>query len=142
VGRRRLLAARAVNRGIGCAFSSVDTKEGIMAEPMETTFVDVEDEAGIERLFDRSREAPIVVFKHDPWCSISLVAQRKLRALGREVPTIDVADSRSLSLGLADRVGVKHESPQVLILRHGRAVWSASHGAITAAAVDQALDEA
>jgi bacillithiol system protein YtxJ len=36
----------------------------------------------------------------------------------------------------------RHESPQVIVLRQGRAIWSASHDAITAQAVATALQEA
>jgi hypothetical protein len=37
---------------------------------------------------------------------------------------------------------VRHESPQVIVLRAGRAAWSASHFRITADAVRGALDAA
>ena len=40
---------------------------------------------------------------------------------------------------IEERTGVQHESPQVILLDHGRAAWSASHYAITAQAVDVAL---
>jgi bacillithiol system protein YtxJ len=44
-----------------------------------------------------------------------------------------------LAAELARRTGVRHESPQVLLLRGGRAAWSASHAAVTAEAVERAL---
>jgi len=105
-----------------------------------TAFVPVAEAAAMDALFSRSVHEPVLVFKHDPWCIISVVAHRELSQLGGEIPTVDVAGARELSLGLAERTGVRHESPQVLILRDGEAVWSASHGAITAAAVARALE--
>lgn len=110
-----------------------------MSDRQTTTFRQITDQTEIEHLFAHSETEPVLVFKHDPWCSISLMAQRRLAKLDREVPTIDVAGNRALSLGFADQIGVRHESPQVLVLRDGAAVWSASHGAITATAVEEAL---
>ncbi len=104
-----------------------------------TVFVPVADSAAMDALFARSAHEPVLVFKHDPWCIISVVAHRELSQLGGEIPTVDVAGARALSLGLAERTGVRHESPQVLVLRDGEVVWLASHGAITAVDVARAL---
>lgn len=54
---------------------------------------------------------------------------------------IVVQQSRSLSREVETRTGVRHESPQTIILRHGKAVWSASHYDITADGVERALSE-
>jgi bacillithiol system protein YtxJ len=42
-----------------------------------------------------------------------------------------VQRSRALSDRLARLVGVRHESPQVLILVNGRAAWHTSHAGVT-----------
>lgn len=110
-----------------------------MVSSTDTDFLSVTDQAAVDALFARSRDEPVLVFKHDPWCIVSIVAQRELSRLGGAIPTIDVAGSKPLSLGLADRTGVRHQSPQVLILRDGRVAWSASHSAVTADAVARAL---
>ncbi len=62
--------------------------------------------------------------------------------LGGDVPLVDVRRAHDVSDEIARRTGVRHESPQVIVLRDGRAVWSASHGAITAGAVRAAGDRA
>ncbi len=107
----------------------------------ETRFVPVTEQEEVEALFAASREAPVLLFKHDPYCIVSLMALQELERLGGEIPTVNVAGSRTLSLGLAARTGVKHESPQVLVLRDGAAAWAASHGRITAGAVAEAMGE-
>lgn len=38
---------------------------------------------------------------------------------------------------IAARTGIRHESPQVIILRCGAVVWSASHGDIKASAIQR-----
>lgn len=57
------------------------------------------------------------------------------------VSLVDVARQRDLARRIAEQTGIRHESPQVLVLRDGVAVWSASHRAITAAAVAAALQQ-
>lgn len=108
---------------------------------METRFVPVSDVDDWERLRERSKREAVLVFKHDPPCSISVVAYRQLSRLGWEIPTIDVKRAKMLSLAVAEETGVRHESPQVIVLRDGEASWSASHFAITADAVAEAMAE-
>ena len=81
----------------------------------------------------------MVLFQHDPFCGGSAIAYRQLARLSGAIPLIDVARSQPLSRAIAVRTGIRHESPQVLVLRDGRAVWSASHSAITADVVQRAL---
>ena len=45
-----------------------------------------------------------------------------------------------MSLAVADRTGVAHESPQVICLVGGKAVGHASHHAITVAGLKRMLD--
>jgi bacillithiol system protein YtxJ len=42
-----------------------------------------------------------------------------------------VIEDRSLSLRVAQAIGVGHESPQVILLHKGKAVWHTSHWSIT-----------
>jgi bacillithiol system protein YtxJ len=51
---------------------------------------------------------------------------------------VRVIQERPVSLALAERVGMQHQSPQALLIHEGRAVWSASHRAITSAALQNA----
>ena len=108
---------------------------------METNFNPVEDAAALERLLARSHEGPVLLFKHSSTCPISARAYREMRAVKSPVSIVVVQQSRELSREVAARTGVPHESPQALVLRNGRAVWSASHFEVTADAVEQAMRE-
>lgn len=44
-----------------------------------------------------------------------------------------VIEDRPVSNEIAARLGVKHESPQAILVRGGKAVWHASHRQVTAA---------
>jgi bacillithiol system protein YtxJ len=108
---------------------------------METQFKTVADEETLEELFARSHEGPVVIFKHSNTCPISAMAYSRMKQLDEGVSLIVVQQSRELSRTIESRTGVRHESPQVLVLRRGQPVWTASHFDITAEAVQQAVKE-
>ena len=111
---------------------------------MGDEFLPVPDLAALERLFARSHAAAVLLFNHDPGCGGSARAYGELRQLGGghgPIGLIDVRVARAVTAEVARRTGVRHESPQVLLLRDGHAVWSTSHGGVRAAAVARALAE-
>ena len=108
--------------------------------PATARFHPLTDDAW-EEWCEQSRHCPVVLFKHDPYCGISSAAHDRVARLDREVALVDVADQKPLSMRVARETGVRHESPQVLVLRDGKAVWSASHWSITAAAIERAVKQ-
>ena len=108
---------------------------------METQFTTVADEEALEELFARSQEGPVVIFKHSNTCPISAMAYGRMKEFGSGVALVVVQQSRELSREVEARTGVRHESPQVLVLRRGEPVWTASHFDITAEAVRRAVTE-
>ena len=105
-------------------------------------FIAVSDAEELERLFVRSHEEPVVVFKHSQTCPISSAAYAEMRRLGREVALVVVQRARDISREVEKRTGIRHESPQALVLAGGVVVWSDSHWGVTAERVDEALREA
>lgn len=102
---------------------------------MERPFIPVTTPEAVENLFAQSREHPVILFKHDTSCPISKAAYGELQQMTQDVAIIDVAQAQDLSDDIEARTGITHESPQVIVLRDGKAVWSASHYDITYAAV-------
>lgn len=85
-----------------------------------------------------------LVFKHSTRCPISAGARREMDSLlhgGEPVPVylVDVNGQREVSDYVAERTGVAHQSPQVIVLRAGRAGWHADRFDITADAVREGL---
>ena len=77
-----------------------------------------------------------ILYKHSPTCWISAMAQIAVQQFAIEHPDtpvyeVDVLRNRPLSRTLAETLAVPHESPQVIVLRHGEPVWTASHLDIT-----------
>ena len=93
----------------------------------------------LEDLIARSRQEPVVIFKHSTTCPISADAYKEMARFTGDVALIEVQNAREVSRELEARTGVDHESPQVIILRNGRAVWHASHWKIRSDTVRDAL---
>lgn len=93
----------------------------------------------------RALEAPrFLIFKHSQICPVSLRAFGEYRALLETDPGIptawlDVIAGRTLSQHIAAHTGIRHESPQAILIADGAAVWDASHDAITRESLAQAL---
>ncbi len=103
-----------------------------MAEPKR-----IESEKDVEELFQADRA---ILYKHSPTCGICAAALVEIEKFmaghpGVSVHLVDVLTQRELSRRIATRTGIRHESPQVILLRRGSPTWNASHYAITAEAV-------
>ena len=109
---------------------------------MDDRLSSVPDVAALERLLARSHQAPVLLFNHDPGCAGSWRACEELEGLAGAVALVDVRHAHEVKRAIEARLGVRHESPQAIVVRDGRAAWSASHGAIRAAALARALREA
>ena len=107
-----------------------------------SNFNSVSDSAALEELFARSHEGPVLLFKHSSSCPISARAYSQMEGVETPVSIVVVQQSRELSREIEQRTGVRHETPQALVLRDGRAVWNASHFDVTAQAVRQAVKNA
>lgn len=90
----------------------------------------------------QSNNKPVLFFKHSTRCSISdMVLQRLERDWKDEytekiVPVyLDLLKHRDVSNKIAEKYGVYHESPQVLIIKEGKCVYTASHSDIRLAEI-------
>jgi bacillithiol system protein YtxJ len=95
---------------------------------------------------DQLLAAPLaVLYKHSPICPTSDVAYEEMLAFLRHsaVPVymVDVILHRPLSRALAERIGVRHASPQAIILRDGVVAWHRSHYEIRAEAMARVVDD-
>jgi bacillithiol system protein YtxJ len=100
----------------------------------------------LEALLASTARRPALVFKHSTACPISARAYREWEqfltrpaAAGVTCAWVRVIEERPVSLALAQRVGVPHQSPQALLIRDGRALWHDSHHRITADALEAAV---
>ena len=106
---------------------------------MENHFVKLTETKALEDLAARSKQRPVVIFKHSLTCPISAAAYDQMAEFEGEVALVEVQRARELSREIEDRLGVAHESPQVIVLHNGQVAWNASHFKITTDAVAAAV---
>lgn len=78
----------------------------------------------------------VVLFKHSRACPVSWMAHAhvtRFRAKNPHVPVhlVPVIEQRAASLKIAELTRVRHESPQIILLRNGQVSSVASHEDIT-----------
>ena len=89
----------------------------------------------------------VFLYKHSTRCGTSLRAMQEVERYARAEPDIpvygiDVLRQRGISGMAAERLGIAHQSPQAILLLHGKPAWHTSHSGITAAALSTAAMEA
>lgn len=89
-----------------------------------------------------------IIFKHSYNCPISRRAKiemdRFMKQQSRELEYefVDVNENRSRSNEVAEKYGIRHESPQVIILDDaGDVLWNASHYEISEDSISQAISD-
>ena len=94
-------------------------------------------------LLAKSSDQPFLVFKYSMTCSASLTAKKELSKVTTDLPMylVVVQQDRDVSAAIEQDLGVKHESPQVLILKNSRGTWQATHYHIKKVAVQQAIEQ-
>ena len=99
-------------------------------------------EAQIDQVILESAAKPVLLFKHSTSCSISSMSlDRLLRNWKPEdsdkiIPYyLDLLAYRNLSNLVAERFGIPHESPQVLLIQNGKVTYHESHYGISYAEI-------
>lgn len=106
------------------------------------SFVNLDSLEKLDELFEKSMETPVVIFKHSITCPISTDASTQMSIVEADVNLVVVQISRHISNEIESRTNLRHESPQVIILKNGKPFFNASHYRITADAIEGALKNA
>ena len=120
---------------------------------MHPDLKELRDVEEFERLLSESHTRPLLLFKHSFTCGISAEALDELiEHLNADIVAAGVPDPhyaivtvqthRDVSNAVSSKLGIRHETPQALLIRDGRVIWSASHFRVTAEAMKQALTSA
>lgn len=92
----------------------------------------------LKKIEQESSELPIVIFKHSTRCGISSIALRQFEKDFDLPPNrikiyyLDLLRYRTVSDAVAERLGIPHQSPQILVILDGSVVHHASHHNIDA----------
>ncbi|SNC76269.1 bacillithiol system protein YtxJ [Hymenobacter gelipurpurascens] len=97
-------------------------------------------------IVQESFEQPIIIFKHSTTCSISAAAKAKLERQWSEAGLetaklyyLDLLRFRPISNEIAEKFGIRHESPQLLVIQNGECRHDASHMSIRLSDVKQVV---
>ena len=104
--------------------------------PME--WIQLKDASQIEEIKSLSNNRPVLIFKHSTRCSISSMAWDRLKRnwkkedFERVQPYfLDLISYRDISNQIAAQFDVYHESPQIILIKDGNAVYDNSHMGIS-----------
>jgi len=110
------------------------------------TLTHLHDVESLDAAIAESRERPVLLFKHSRHCGTSLEALDELQTHIETVrpgsaayKMITVQTHRPVCEAVSNRFGIRHETPQAILLRDGKVIWNASHFRITATQLNDAL---
>ena len=87
----------------------------------------------------------IVIFKDSPYCGTSMFAGMSLNTIdpenwkGIHFYRVDVIKERQISDRISQLTGVRHESPQLLVISNGSVYWHGSHSRVNAEQLSNTL---
>ncbi|CAD7815016.1 hypothetical protein CHRY9390_02902 [Chryseobacterium aquaeductus] len=98
----------------------------------------IESEKDLEDAIKKSYSGKIAIFKHSTSCFISKTV---LRNFEKEIDDadnhnvtlyfLDLLAHRNISNKIAENFGIRHESPQLIVIKNGNEINNASHQDIT-----------
>lgn len=105
------------------------------------SWFDITNKSDIAKIIDESTVKPQIIFKHSTSCGVSSYAYEKLWAgadlLAQkvEVNYLDLLAHRSVSNFIADELKVLHQSPQVILIKDKKVIYTVTHSAIDVAKI-------
>lgn len=100
----------------------------------------------LDACLSESAARPVFIFKHSTACPISAEAYRHVAKYAAqadetlpEVYLVKVIKDRPVSNQIADQLGLQHKSPQLILVKDRKVLWSASHYGIHADAIRDAV---
>lgn len=92
----------------------------------------------LDEIKEISFEKPVVLFKHSTRCAISSMALSRLKGSWNESEMaeidfyyLDLIAHREVSNTIAEKFNVVHQSPQIIVVKNGEAIYHDSHSGIS-----------
>ena len=115
-------------------FNSSDDKD---SNENKINWNELTDLGQLNEIIAASNEKPVAIFKHSTRCSVSRMAlkqfENEFNNSDKVTPYfLDLIAHRDISNEIATRFGVYHQSPQLILIKEGKAVYNVSHSDIDA----------
>ncbi len=108
-------------------------------EASRTPWVDLNSISQLDELEKISEDKTVAILKHSTRCGVSKMVLRMFESdydLDENEPVqlyfLDLISYRDISNEIADRFKVRHESPQLIVLKNREVVHHSSHQGISA----------
>ena len=105
-------------------------------------WLNLENATQLEEIKAQSTDKPVLIFKHSTSCSISGMAWNRMQRNWKEEDFkkvtpyyLDLLSYRAISNQIASDFGVYHQSPQVILIKDGKAIYDNSHMGISYAEI-------
>lgn len=106
---------------------------------MKAKFNEINSIEKLETIFAASKEKPVLIFKHSTSCPISAHVYEEMQNVEGDVNLIVVQTARAVSNEVAARTGIRHETPQAIVIENGKPLFHAAHYDVTAEEVNGKL---
>ncbi len=99
-------------------------------------WIKLESNAQLDEFTKESFKKPVLLFKHSTRCSISIMAKTRLDQkwdIEDDAITpvyLDLLKHRDISNKIAEDFNIIHQSPQVLLIKEGKCVYTSTHSSI------------
>jgi bacillithiol system protein YtxJ len=115
-------------------FNSSDDKD---LNENKINWNELTDLGQLNEIIAMSNEKPVAIFKHSTRCSVSRMAlkqfENEFNSSDKVTPYfLDLIEYRAISNEIANRFGVTHQSPQLILIKDGKAIYNVSHSDIDA----------
>jgi bacillithiol system protein YtxJ len=115
-------------------FNSSDDKD---FKENKINWNELTDLVQLDEIIAISNEKPVAIFKHSTKCSVSRMAlkqfENEFNSSDKITPYfLDLIAHRDISNEIANRFGVTHQSPQLILIKNGKAIYNVSHSDIDA----------
>ena len=93
----------------------------------------IESQKDLDAALEKSSQQKVLIFKHSTKCFISKTVLRSFEKQMQESDKnfgyyfLDLLAYRSISNEIESRFDVVHQSPQLIVLENGKAIYNASH---------------
>tara|TARA_B100000953_G_scaffold158041_1_gene130767 strand:+ start:234 stop:620 length:387 start_codon:yes stop_codon:yes gene_type:complete len=108
-----------------------------MMKQMPNTLRPLRSITAFEKAITESNEKVVLIFKHSNSCDLSAMALDEVTQHVEQASSltiyylITVQSERKVSNEVSERLCIPHATPQIILVRNGKALWSASHLQIT-----------
>ncbi|MCW3124914.1 MAG: ytxJ [Bacteroidetes bacterium] len=99
-------------------------------------WIQLTDAAQLDGIVKESHVHPVAIFKHSTRCSVSSMVKKTLErdwnVDSDKLPVyfLDLIAYRRISNEIADLFDITHESPQLILIKDGKAIYHSSHSEI------------